>query len=81
MKFLSIGNAKRVAVVVGVVAVAAVSSGAHAVATLDPAIATAITGVTDQFGLLMPLLYGAMGLVTGGLVIFGLSKKGIKKVA
>lgn len=50
-------------------------------AALDTSVSTAITAVQTDAGSLMPLLYPAMAAVTGGFVIFGLVKKGIRKVA
>lgn len=55
------------------------ASQAHA--ALDTSVSAAITAVQTDAGSLMPLLYPAMAAVTGGFVIFGLVKKGIRKVA
>jgi hypothetical protein len=63
----------------GLVAGVFVASQAHA--ALDTSVAAAITSVQTDAASLMPLLYTAMAAVTGGFVIFGLVKKGIRKVA
>lgn len=72
-KFL---NAKN-AVVASVVMAAMAAIPAHA--ALDAAVATTLDTIEADATALMPLLYGVMAVVTGGLVIFGLVKRGIKR--
>jgi len=50
-------------------------------AALDANAAAAITSVSGTMTDLMPALYTAMAIITGGFVVFGLIKKGIRKVA
>jgi hypothetical protein len=69
---------KKVGLVVGA-AGAFVASSAHA--ALDTAAAAAIASVSGSMTDLLPAMYTAMGIVTGGFVVFGLIKKGIRKVA
>ena len=75
MKFQNVRS--KVALVVGLALVAATQ--AHA--ALDTAAAAAITSVSGSMTDLLPAMYTAMGIVTGGFVVFGLIKKGIRKVA
>jgi len=63
---------------VAVVATVAVSS---AQAALDPAVSDAFTTVTSSATDILPVMYTAMAAITGGFVVFGLVKKGIRKVA
>ena len=67
----------KVAIVLGLAVVAATQ--AHA--ALDAAAQAAITSVSGSMTDLLPAMYLAMGTVTGGFVVFGLIKKGIRKVA
>jgi len=62
--------------VAGSVLVAEVSHAA-----LDASASSAISSVSGTMTDLLPALYAAMGIVTGGFVVFGLIKKGIRKVA
>lgn len=66
---------------VGLALVVALTAVTQAHAALDTAAAAAITSVSGSMTDLLPAMYTAMGIVSGGFVVFGLIKKGIRKVA
>lgn len=75
-------NANRVVLArAGLVVAGAVGVVSQAHAALDPAVATTLTTVQTDGTAILPLLYPVMAAITGGFVIFGLVKKGIRKVA
>lgn len=78
MKFMNIVKKYGVrAAAVPVVLVTAASAHAE----LPAAVATSLTSLETDAASLMTLLYGAMIAITGGFIVFGLVKKGMRKAA